>query len=74
MNIIKKMTLGVAAVSAAVMPIAASAAPLADLRALSAVEEGNEVEGTSWVLILFAIAAVVGGIVIIADDDSPSSP
>jgi hypothetical protein len=76
MSILKKITLGVATVSAAVMPIAASAAPVADLRAVSVVDEASEVEGTSWVLILFAVAAVVGGIVAIAggSDNSPTSP
>lgn len=73
MNMIKKMTLGMAVASTAVMPIAASAAPVADLRAVSVVDEGNDVEGTSWLLILFGIAVVVGGIIVIADD-SPSSP
>lgn len=70
MNMFKKVALGLTVASIAIAPIAASAAPTADLRASSALEETNEL---STVGILALIAAIIGGIIIIADD-SPSSP
>jgi hypothetical protein len=76
MNMLKKAAISFAAVSMVVAPVAASAAPIADLRAVSVVDEASEVEGTSWVLILFGVAAAIGGIVAIAggSDNSPTSP
>lgn len=76
MNMLKKAAISFAAVSMVVAPVAASAAPIADLRAVSVVDEANEVEGTSWIVILFGVAAVVGGIIAIAggSDNSPTSP
>ena len=76
MNILKKAAVALAATSMLVAPVAASAAPLADLRAISAVEGESDVEGASWVLILLGVAAAIGAIVAIADgsDDSPTSP
>lgn len=75
MSMFKKAAVAFAAVSMVAAPVAASAAPIADLRALSAVEDGNEAQ-VSWVLLLFGLAAAVGGIVAIADgsDNSPTSP
>jgi hypothetical protein len=75
MNMFKKAAVAVAAVSMVAAPVAATAAPLADLRAASAVE-GESEAAASWVLILFGLAAAIGGIVAIADgsDDSPTSP
>lgn len=72
MNTFKKIALGLTAASIAAAPIAASAAQVSDLRALSAQEEVNEA-GMSWGLILLGVAVIVGAIVIIAND-SPSSP
>ena len=76
MNILKKAAVALAATSMLVAPVAASAAPLADLRAISAVEGESDVEGASWVLILIGVAAAIGAIVLIADgsDDEPTSP
>lgn len=76
MNILKKAAVALAATSMLVAPVAASAAPLADLRAISAVEGESDVEGASWVLILIGVAAAIGAIVAISDgsDDEPTSP
>ena len=76
MNILKKAAVALAATSMLVAPVAASAAPLADLRAISALEGESDVAGASWVLILFGVAAAIGAIVLIADgsDDEPTSP
>lgn len=76
MKILKKAAVALAATSMLVAPVAVSAAPLADLRVISAVEGENDVAGASWVLILLAVAAAIGAIVVIADgsDDEPTSP
>jgi hypothetical protein len=76
MNILNKAAVALAATSMLVAPVAASAAPLADLRAVSAVEGENDVAGASWVLILLGVAVAIGGIIAIADgsDDEPTSP
>ena len=76
MNILKKAAVAFAATSMLVAPVAASAAPLADLRAISAVEGESDVEGASGVLILIGVAAAIGANVEIADgsDDEPTSP
>jgi hypothetical protein len=75
MTMLKKAAIAFAAVSMVAAPVAATAAPIADLRAASIVEDSSEA-GASWVLILFGLAAAVGGIVAIADgsDNSPTSP
>lgn len=75
MIMLKKAAVAFAAISMVAAPVAATAAPIADLRAVSAVE-GESEAATSWVLILFALAAAIGGLVAIADgsDNSPTSP
>ena len=75
MNMFKKAAVAFAAVSMVAAPVAATAAPLADLRVASAVE-GESESGASWVLMLLGLAAAIGGIVAVADgsDDSPTSP
>ncbi len=72
MSMLKKAAVAFAAASMIASPIAASAAPVADIRAASAIEESSE--AVSLPLILLGLAAVVGLIVIVSDDDSPSSP
>lgn len=76
MNIFNKAAVAIAATSMVIAPVAASAAPLADLRAVSAVEGESDVAGSSWILILLGVAAAIGGIIAIADgsDDEPTSP
>jgi hypothetical protein len=76
MTIFKKGAVAFAAVSMVAAPVAASAAPIADLRAVSAAEDANEIEGSSWIVILFALAAVIGGVIAISDGSSnaPTSP
>jgi hypothetical protein len=75
MTMFKKAAVAFAAVSMVAAPVAATAAPIADLRAASVIEDASEAN-TSWVLILFGLAAAIGGIVALADgsDDSPTSP
>jgi hypothetical protein len=72
MNIFKKAAVAMAAVSMVASPVVAFAAPAVDVRAVSAVE-GESEAGVSWALILLGLAAVVGLIVVVSDDD-PSSP
>lgn len=75
MNMFKKAAYAFAAVSMVAAPVAATAAPLADLRIASVIEDENE-EGSNIILILLAVAAAIGAIVIIADgsDNRPTSP
>lgn len=72
MNMLKKTAVAMAAMSMIASPVVASAATAVDVRALSAIENEND-EGASLPLILLGLAAVIGLIVIISDDD-PSSP
>lgn len=72
MSMLKKAAVAFAAASMIASPIAASAAPVADIRAASAIEESSE--AVSLPLILLGLVAVIGLIVIVSDDDSPSSP
>lgn len=76
MNMFKKAAVSFAAVSLVAAPVAASAASIADLRAVSVADEASEVEGTSWVLIVLALGAAIFGIVELAggSDNSPTSP
>jgi len=78
MHMIRKAAIGLAAVSIAIVPIAASAAPGMDgARATSAVGDGNELGGNSgWIIGLIGLLAGVAAIIIIDknDDDAPTSP
>lgn len=73
-----KFLTAVAAVSMASSAIAAPAARLSvsQARVATLTSESNEAEGSTGIIIgVLAAAAVIGGIIIIADsDDSPSSP
>ena len=72
MNLFKKAAVSLAATSLVMAPVAASAAQ--SVRAASVVEGQSELEGSIWLLIALAIAAVVVGIVLLTDDDKPTSP
>lgn len=72
MNLFKKAAVSLAATSLVMAPVAASAAQ--SVRAASVVEGESELEGSNWLLIALAIAAVVVGIVLLTDDDKPTSP
>jgi hypothetical protein len=74
MNLLKKAAISLAATSMVVAPVAASAAPVA-AAAVSSVDSQSELEGSSWIIGLLALAAVIGGIVLLSDnkDDKPVS-
>jgi len=74
MNLLKKAAISLAATSMIAAPVAASAAPAA--RATSSVDGESELSGTSWIIALVALAAIVGGIIIASDNnsDTPTSP
>lgn len=84
MNFLKKAAFSLAAGSLAIAPVVASAAqPLAavsfdDSRLSSDVDAANLQDGgkSSWVIALLAGAAIILGIVLLADggDNSPTSP
>jgi hypothetical protein len=78
MKMLKKAAIAAAALSMVAAPAAASANQFDGLRADSAVSDEFAMGegGSSWILILLAGAAIIGGIVIAADgsDDSPTSP
>lgn len=77
MNLIKKVALSFAATSLIAAPVVASAAPAVNgARALAAVDGESELEGSSWIIAIIALAAIVGGIIIASDndDDAPTSP
>ncbi|GAA4041096.1 hypothetical protein [Parerythrobacter jejuensis] len=70
---LKKMALGLAAMTMAVAPMGATA--IANERAIAPVTAESELEGENGILIaLLAAAAVIAGIIIIADDDEATSP
>ena len=80
---IKKLMTGAAALSLVAMPMVAQAADASKLSLSSQVRSGTvakgerqeEGSGSGWIVAGLAAAAVVAGIVIIADgDDDPDSP
>jgi hypothetical protein len=73
---LKKATVAFAALSMVATPVAASAANFDGLRVSSDIENEAALTGSSWLLAILAVAAVVGGIVIAADGSSsaPTSP
>lgn len=82
MNILKKAMTSAAAMSLAVMPVAAHAADASKLslagqaRAAKTVDNDNDLAAGGGVIVaILAAAAVVVGIVIVADsEDDPESP
>ena len=82
MNFLKKAAISLAATSMIAAPVAASAAPaissvsFSDVSAVSSVDGQSELEGSSWIIALLALAAIIGGVVIAAgnNSDTPTSP
>lgn len=82
MNFLKKAAISLAATSMIAAPVAASAAPaissvsFSDVSAVSSVDGQSELEGSSWIIALLALAAIIGGIIIAAgnNSDTPTSP
>ena len=74
MTLFKKAAIALAATSMIAAPVAASAAPA--LESISSTEGQNELEGSSWIIAIVALAAIIAGIVIASDndDDTPTSP
>lgn len=78
MNLFKKAAIALAATSMAVAPVAASAAPAAaaafdGVRATSTVEGQSELENSTWLYGLLALAAIIGLVLILDDKDNPAS-
>lgn len=73
MNLLKKAAISLAATSMIAAPVVASAND--SVFAVSAAEGQSELEGSSWIIAVIALAAVIGGIVIASDndDDNPVS-
>ncbi|MBL8651503.1 MAG: hypothetical protein JNL35_14010 [Sphingopyxis sp.] len=82
MNLLKKAAISLAATSMIAAPVAASAAPAMsavsfdDVRAVSAVDSQSELDGSSWIIALLALLAIIAGIVVAAgnNSDTPTSP
>lgn len=56
-------------------PVLAQAVSPAAARTSAVSSEANEAEGSTGIIVgVVAAAAIVGGIVLIADDDKPNSP
>lgn len=74
MNLLKKAAISLAATSMIAAPVAASA--FEGARSVSTVDGQSELEGSSWIIAVIALAAVIGGIIIASDndDDKPTSP
>ena len=76
MNLFKKAAITLAATSMAVAPVVASAAPAAAFdgaRATSMVEGQSQLENSTWLYGLLAIAAIIGLVLILDDNDDPVS-
>ena len=76
MNLFRKAAISLAATSMIIAPVAASAAPAVEaVRAASVADGQSELEGSSWIYIVLALAAVIGLVVLVSDnDDKPTSP
>lgn len=76
MNILKKAAIAFAATSVVLAPVAASATQSVQAaRAASAVEGQNELEGsTMWIAMALAAVGIIAAIVVLTDDDAPTSP
>ncbi|WP_431590990.1 hypothetical protein [Sphingopyxis sp.] len=82
MNLLKKAAISLAATSMIAAPVAASAAPAIsavsfdDVRAVSAVDGQSELDGSTWIIALLALLAIIGGAVIAGgnNSDTPTSP
>jgi hypothetical protein len=76
MNLLKKAAVLFAATSMVVAPVAASAAQSVEAaRAVSTVEGESELEGNSgWILMALAAVGIIAAIVVLTDDDNPTSP
>lgn len=76
MNLWKKSALALAATSAMLAPVVASAAAAPDsVYAISATDDQNELEGSSWLPILLGLAIIAGGVwLAVEGDDDPVSP
>lgn len=72
----KKTAASLAAMSMALSPVVASAAPALDgARAVSVTDGQSELEGASWLPMLLALAIIAGGVWLAVDgDDDPVSP
>lgn len=67
--IAKKILISASAAAMAFAPVAASAAPVAVERQTAVSEEKSELGGTGLIIAILAGLAVIGGIIIAADDD-----
>lgn len=79
MNLLKKAAISLAATSMIAAPVAASAAPAVAFdgtRATSTVEGESKLTGSSWIIAILALAAIIGGIILATDnnEDTPTSP
>lgn len=76
MNMFKKAAIAFAATSMVAAPVAASAAQGSGMaRAVSTMGDENSLEGNStWIVIGVLAVAIVAAIVVLSDDDSPTSP
>lgn len=76
MNLLKKAAISLAATSMVMAPVVASAAPVAAVegaRATSTVEGQNELDNSTWLYGLIALAAIIGLVLILDDKDNPAS-
>ena len=76
---VRRFTKAAAIVGLVASPVAAQAAPSSTVeipqRASSSVELGNEMRGSSWVIGILALAAIIAAIIIAtSDDNDPVSP
>ncbi len=72
---LRRAVSAITALAITAAPIAAQAAPTPASRAPAAIEDSQELQGTTaWILAAIGLGLIIWGIIELTDDDEPDSP